>query len=133
LRADIAEAAYKRDKGDLVDGREILAELDKRMRVYWREVQQVPWVLANTLSFMDREMAMLMGRELRRCLSNIGHGRPPEEDGPDTDYDAVAEHALLERMGRGVLSTDGERIAAEARARQAAHTDPFQGAMAKGA
>jgi phage terminase Nu1 subunit (DNA packaging protein) len=119
LRADIAEAEYKRDKGDLVDGREILAQLDKRMSVYWREVQQVPWVLANSLSFMDREMATLMGRELRRCLSNIGHGRPPDENGPDTDYDDVAERALLERAGKGVLSVDGEKIAAEARARRA--------------
>jgi hypothetical protein len=133
LKADIAEAEYKRGKGELVDGREIMAQLDKRMTVYWREVAQVPWVLANALSFVDREMAMLMGRELRRCLSNIGHGRPPDENGPDTDYDAVAEHALMERQGKGVLSADGERIAAEARARRAAHTDPFQGAMAKGA
>ena len=110
---------YKRGKGDLVDGREILAQLDKRMSVYWREVEQVPWVMANSLSFIDREMAMLIGRELRRCLSNIGHGRPPDENGADTDYDDVAEQALLERAGKGVLSPDGERIAAEARARRA--------------
>jgi hypothetical protein len=59
-----------------------------------------------------------MGRELQRCLSNIGHGRSPDEDGPDTDYDAVAERALMERQGKGVLSADGERIAAEAMARR---------------
>jgi phage terminase Nu1 subunit (DNA packaging protein) len=118
LRADIAEAEYKRGKGDLVDGREIMAQLDKRMTVYWREVAQVPWVIANALSFVDREMAMLLGRELRRCLSNIGHGRPPDENGPDTDFDPVAEDALLKCAGKGVLSADGERIAAEARARR---------------
>jgi hypothetical protein len=64
-------------------------------------------------------MAMLMGRELQRCLSNIGHGRPPNENGPDTDYDDVAEHSLMASQGKGVLSADGERIAAEARARRA--------------
>jgi phage terminase Nu1 subunit (DNA packaging protein) len=117
IRADIAEEEYRRGKGELVDGGEMLAQLDKRMVRFWREVRQIPWVMAGRLSFMDREMAMLLGRELHRCLSNIGHGRPPDEDGPDTDYDAVAEHALMERQGKGVLSADGERIAAEARAR----------------
>jgi phage terminase Nu1 subunit (DNA packaging protein) len=119
LKADIAEAEYKRGRGDLVDGREIMAQLDKRMTVYWREVAQVPWVIANALSFVDREMAMLLGRELRRCLSNIGHGRPPDENGSDTDYDQVAEHSLMQHAGKGILSADGERIAAEARARRA--------------
>jgi phage terminase Nu1 subunit (DNA packaging protein) len=118
LKADIAEAEYKRGKGDLVDGREIMAQLDKRMTVYWREVAQVPWVLASSLTFVDREMAMLLGREIRRCLSNIGFGRPPDENGPNTDFDDIAERALLERQGKGVLSADGERIAAEARARR---------------
>jgi phage terminase Nu1 subunit (DNA packaging protein) len=117
LKADIAEAEYKRGKGELVDGGEILAQLDKRMSVYWREVRQIPWVLAGTLSFVDREMATLIGRELHRCLSNIGHGRPPNENGPDTDFDDVAEHSLMASQGKGVLSADGERIAAEARAR----------------
>jgi phage terminase Nu1 subunit (DNA packaging protein) len=73
LKADIAEADYKRGKGELVDGGEIMAQLDRRMGVYWRQVDQIPWVLAGTLSFVDREMAMLLGRELRRCLSNIGY------------------------------------------------------------
>ena len=98
---------------------EIMAQLDKRMSVYWREVERIPSVVMSTLSSVDREMAMLLGREIRRCLSNIGFGRPPDENGPDTDYDAVAEHALMERQGKGVLSADGERIAAEARARLA--------------
>jgi phage terminase Nu1 subunit (DNA packaging protein) len=120
LKADIAEAEYKRSKGELVDGGEILAQLDKRMSVYWREVARIPSVIMSTLSFVDREMAMLMGRELQRCLSNIGHGRPPNEDALDTDFDAVAEDALIQRRGQGVLSADGERIAAEAVARRAA-------------
>jgi phage terminase Nu1 subunit (DNA packaging protein) len=119
LKADIAEKEYRRSTGETVDAGEIFAQLDKRMTVYWREVRQIPWVLAGTLSFVDREMAMLLGRELHRCLSNIGHGRPPNENGPDTDFDEVAERALLERQGKGVLSADGERIAAEARARRA--------------
>jgi phage terminase Nu1 subunit (DNA packaging protein) len=119
LKADIAEAEYKRGKGELVDGGEITAQLDKRMSVYWREVERIPSVVMSTLSSVDREMAMLLGRELRRCLSNIGYGRPPDQDGPNTDYDSPAEHALLERQGKGVLSADGERIAAEARARRA--------------
>lgn len=119
LRADIAEKEYRRGTGELVDEREIKAQLDKRMSVYWREVRQVPWVLANRLSFVNREMAMLIGRELQRCLSNIGYGRPPDENGPNTDYDDVAEHSLMARQGKGVLSVDGERIAAEARARRA--------------
>jgi hypothetical protein len=71
-----------------------------------------------TLSFVDYEMATLLGRELQRCLSNIGYGRPPDENGPNTDYDDPVEHALMERQGRGVLSADGERIAAEATARR---------------
>jgi hypothetical protein len=117
LKADMAEEEYRRGKGETVDAGEIFAQLDKRMTVYWREVRQIPWVLAATLSFVDREMAMLLGRELHRCLSNIGHGRPPNENGPDTDYDAIAEHALMAHQG--MLSTsDGERIAAEARARR---------------
>ena len=118
LKADIAEADYKRGKGELVDGGEIMAQLDRRMGVYWRQVDQIPWVLAGTLSFVDREMAMLLGRELRRCLSNIGYGRPPDQNGENTDFDTVAERALMEREGKGVLSADGERIAAEARARR---------------
>jgi phage terminase Nu1 subunit (DNA packaging protein) len=120
LRADIAEKEYRRSTGETVDAGEIFAQLDKRMTVYWREVRQIPWVLAGTLSFVDREMAMLLGRELHRCLSNIGHGRPPNENGPDTDYDDVAEQSLMASQGKGVLSADGERIAAEARARRAA-------------
>jgi phage terminase Nu1 subunit (DNA packaging protein) len=120
LKTDIAEADYKRGKGELVDGGEILAQLDKRMSVYGREVARIPSVIMSTLSFVDREMAMLMGRELQRCLSNIGHGRPPNEDALDTDFDAVAEDALIQRRGQGVLSADGERIAAEAVARRAA-------------
>jgi phage terminase Nu1 subunit (DNA packaging protein) len=119
LRADIAEEEYRRGKGELVDGGEMLAQLNQRMTIYWREVRQIPWVLAGTLSFVDREMAMLLGRELQRCLSNIGYGRPPDVDGLGTDYDDVAERALLERQGKDVLSADGERIAAEARARRA--------------
>jgi phage terminase Nu1 subunit (DNA packaging protein) len=119
LRADIAEEEYRRGKGELVDGGEMLAQLNQRMTIYWREVRQIPWVLAGTLSFVDREMAMLLGRELQRCLSNIGYGRPPDENGLNTDYDDPAEHALLERQGKRVLSADGERIAAEARARRA--------------
>jgi phage terminase Nu1 subunit (DNA packaging protein) len=75
LKADIAEKEYRRSTGETVDAGEIFAQLDKRMTVYWREVRQIPWVLAGTLSFVDREMAMLLGRELHRCLSNIGHGR----------------------------------------------------------
>jgi phage terminase Nu1 subunit (DNA packaging protein) len=75
LRADIAEAEYKRSKGETVDAAEIMAQLDKRTTAYWRDVARIPWVMASTLSFVDREMAMLLGRELRRCLSNIGHGR----------------------------------------------------------
>jgi hypothetical protein len=118
LKADLFERQYKRESGDLVDGREIMAQLDTRMTVYWREVAQVPWVLASSLTFVDREMAMLLGREIRRCLSNIGFGRPPDENGPNTDFDDIAERALLERQGKGVLSADGERIAAEARARR---------------
>jgi hypothetical protein len=119
LKADIAEEDYKRGKGELVDGGEIMAQLDKRMSVYWREVERIPSVVMSTLSSVDREMAMLLGRELRRCLSNIGYGRPPDENGLNTDYDDPAEHALLERQGKRVLSADGERIAAEARARRA--------------
>jgi phage terminase Nu1 subunit (DNA packaging protein) len=121
LKADIAEEEYKRGRGDLVDGAEIMKALDKRMTAYWREVRQVPWALASRLSFVDREMAMLIGAELDRCLSNIGHGRPPSEDGPDTAFDTVAEAALLERAGKGMLSADGERMAAEAKARRAAN------------
>jgi phage terminase Nu1 subunit (DNA packaging protein) len=119
LKADIAEEEYRRGKGELVDGGAIMAELDKRMTVYWRDVAQIPWVIAGQLTSIDRETAMLMGRELRRCLSNIGHGRPPDENGPDTDFDHIAERALMQRQGQGVLSVDGERIAAEARARRA--------------
>ena len=119
LRADMAEEQYRRGKGELVDGGEMLAQLNQRMTVYWREVEQIPWVLAGTLSFVDREMAMLLGRELRRCLSNIGYGRPPDENGENTDFDTVAERALMEHEGNGVLSADGERIAQEARARRA--------------
>ena len=119
LKADIAEEEYRRGKGEMVDAGEIFAQLDKRMTAYWREVERIPSVIMSTLSFVDREMAMLLGRELRRCLSNIGHGRPPNENGPDTDFDAVAEHALIQRRGQGVLSADGERVAAEAMARRA--------------
>jgi phage terminase Nu1 subunit (DNA packaging protein) len=119
LKADIAEKEYRRSTGETVDAGEIFAQLDKRMTAYWREVAQIPWVIASTLSFVDREMAVLMGRELRRCLSNIGHGRAPAENGADTDYDDVAEHSLMQRQGMGILSPDGERIAAEARARRA--------------
>ena len=86
MKADIAEADYKRGKGESVDGGEIMAQLDRRMGVYWRQVDQIPWVLAGTLSFVDREMAMLLGRELRRCLSNIGYGRPPDQNGENTDF-----------------------------------------------
>jgi hypothetical protein len=76
-------------------------------------------VIAGTLTFVDREMATLMERELHRCHSNIGLRRGTDEDGPGTDYDDVAEHSLMTHQGR--LSTaDGERIAAEARARRAA-------------
>ena len=38
--------------------------------------------------------------------------------GENTDFDTVAERALMEREGKGVLSADGERIAAEAGARR---------------
>jgi phage terminase Nu1 subunit (DNA packaging protein) len=124
LRADIAEAEYRRGKGEMVDEREIVAQLNQRMGVYWREVARIPNVIAGTLTFVDREMAMLIGRELQRCLSNIGYGRPPGENGPNTDYDDRAEHALMERQGKGVLSADGERIADEARARRAAKAQP---------
>jgi phage terminase Nu1 subunit (DNA packaging protein) len=119
LRADIAEKEYRRDTGELVDEREIRADLDKHMTAYWREVFAIPSVIRNHLSFIDREMAMLIGRELRRCLSNIGYGRPPDDNGPNTDYDDVAEHSLMRRQGKGLLTADGERIAAEARARRA--------------
>jgi hypothetical protein len=120
IRADIAEEEYRRGKRELVDGGEMLAQLDKRMTVYWREVARIRSVIQSILSFVDREMGMLIDRELRRCLSNIGHGRPPNEDGAGTDYDDPAEHALMERQGQCVLSADGERIAAEARARRTA-------------
>jgi phage terminase Nu1 subunit (DNA packaging protein) len=119
LRADIAEEQFKRDKGEVGDVRAIWAEFDKRMIAFWREVRQIPWVMAGTLSFIDREMATLMGRELQRCFSNISKGRPPNVDGPDTDFDPVAEDSLLAYAGKGMLSPDGERIAAEARARRA--------------
>jgi phage terminase Nu1 subunit (DNA packaging protein) len=118
LKADIAEEEYRRSKGDLVDGKELMALMQSRMKRYWREVRQIPWVIAGTLTFVDREMATLIERELHRCHSNIGLRRGPDEDGPDTDFDDVAEHALMAHQG--MLSTaDGERIAAEARARRA--------------
>jgi phage terminase Nu1 subunit (DNA packaging protein) len=120
LKADIAEEEYRRSKGERVDAGEIVAQLNQRMSVYWREVARIPSVVMGTLSFVDREMAMLLGRELQKCLSNIGYGRPPDENGPDTDFDDVAEHSLLSREGKGVLSAAGERVTAEAKARRAA-------------
>jgi phage terminase Nu1 subunit (DNA packaging protein) len=119
LRADIAEQAYKREKGEFVDAGEFIRKYQEGMKRYWREVRQIPWVIAGTLSFVDREMATLIERELHRCHSNVGLGRGPDEDGPGTDYDDVAEHSLMTHQGR--LSTvDGQRIANEARARRAA-------------
>jgi hypothetical protein len=44
LKADIAEADYKRGKRELVDGGEIMAQLDRRMGVYWRRLRASrPW------------------------------------------------------------------------------------------
>jgi phage terminase Nu1 subunit (DNA packaging protein) len=118
LKADIAEEEYRRSKGDLVDGKELMALMQSRMKRYWREVRQIPWVIAGTLTFVDREMSTLIERELHRCHSNIGLGRGPDEDRPDTDFDDVAEHSLMSHQGQ--LSTvDGQRIANEARARRA--------------
>jgi phage terminase Nu1 subunit (DNA packaging protein) len=118
LKADLFERQYKRESGDLVDRGEFIRKYQEGMKRYWREVRQIPWVIAGTLSFVDREMATLIERELHRCHSNIGLGRGPDEDGPGTDYDDVAEYSLMTHQGR--LSTvDGERIAEEARARRA--------------
>ena len=97
---------------------EFIRKYQEGMKRHWQEVRQIPWVIAGTLTFVDREMATLIERELQRCHSNIGLGRGPDEDGPDTDFDDVAEHSLMTHQGR--LSTvDGQRIANEARARRA--------------
>ncbi|MGB7976854.1 MAG: hypothetical protein WCF81_21460 [Roseiarcus sp.] len=118
MKADLFEQQHKREAGDLVSAKEVWAIWDKRMAVYWREVRQIPWIIAGTLGgFIDREKAMLLGRELWRCHSNLGKHRGPDEDGEGTDYDVVVEDAFIKDQGR--LSTeDGERIAAEARARR---------------
>ena len=118
LKADIAEEEYRRSKGEFVDAAQFIRKYQEGMKRYWREVRKIPWVIAGTLTFVDREMATLMERELHRCHSNIGLGRGPDLDGRDTDFDDVAEHALMAHQD--MLSTaDGERIAAEARARRA--------------
>jgi terminase small subunit / prophage DNA-packing protein len=117
IRADRAQMMFDLERGKLGDAAAINKGWRESVATLSREIMKIPWVLASTLSYIKRYEAVLLEREIRRCLSNIGQRRPPGEDGPGTDFDPVVEDSLMRREGS--LSPDGQRIVAEARARRA--------------
>jgi hypothetical protein len=116
IRADRAQMAFDVERGKLGDVEEVHRLRDAVDKKVIREAMRIPWIMAAELS-ATRYDGVIMERELRRCLSNIGRGRPAEVNGPDTDFDEVAEDGLTQ--WRGPHTADGLRIIAEAKARRA--------------
>jgi len=116
IKADIAQEQFQRGRGELVDPKALTEEWRASLAETSRQIMNIPWVMASRLSFIDRHKACMMQREIRICLSNIGSGRAPDENGPDTDFDELLENSLLEKPYYD--DVDSERIRAEARARR---------------
>jgi hypothetical protein len=105
IQAKRAEAAFKREVGDLVPAKEIHKQYQQAFLQFYRGVPQCVWALAAQVpGLMDRYLWCELAAGIERLASNVMAGRPYWVDGDDSahnPYDRDWEATRRQREAKG--------------------------------